>query len=116
APRPPHSFPTRRSSDLPVRQGGGQGPVLGDAGPDLRGLLARSLGLLALAAGGVLFVLALLGLLDGGLAGVAGPLGAGVFLTVLAYAALRTRSHLHGVVLAIVGALLVYTGVAAARG
>lgn len=80
------------------------------------GLLARSLGLLALAAGGVLFVLALLGLLDGGLAGVAGPLGAGVFLTVLAYAALRTRSHLHGVVLAIVGALLVYTGVAAARG
>src|SRR5690625_988797 len=80
------------------------------------GLLARSLGLIALAAGGVLFVLALLGLLDGGLAGVAGPLGAGVFLTVLAYAALRTRSHLHGVVLAIVGALLVYTGVAAARG
>src|SRR5690606_39732311 len=88
APRPPHSFPTRRSSDLPVRQGGGQGPVLGDAGPDLRGLLARSLGLLALAAGGVLFVLALLGLLDGGLAGVAGPLGAGVFLTVL-----RSEEH-----------------------
>src|SRR5690606_30240531 len=79
------------------------------------GLLARSLGLLALAAGGVLFVLARLAARARGRAGGAGPPGAAVFLTVLAFAALRTRSHLHGVLL-VVAAVAVLVVVLVAQG
>src|SRR5690606_36851169 len=73
-------------------------------------------GVLGLAAGGVLLVLALLGLLDGALAGIAATFGAGAFLSALTYGAMRTGSHLHAVVLAGAATALVAAGVSASRG
>lgn len=80
------------------------------------GLVARSLGLLGIAAGGVLLTLALLGLLDGALAGIGATLGAGAFLAALTYGAMRTGSHLHAVVLMAAAAALVAVGISATRG
>lgn len=60
---------------------------------------ARSLALLGLALGGVLLALALFSVLPDALNGPAAALGAGAVLAAFAYAALRTGSLLHGVVL-----------------
>lgn len=79
------------------------------------GVVARSLGVLALASGGVLLALALLGLLDGTLAGIAATAGAGVLLAALTYGALRTGSLLHAAVLAAAAAGLGLVGVRAAQ-
>jgi hypothetical protein len=60
---------------------------------------ARSLALLGLALGGVLLALALFSVLPDALSGPAAALGAGAVLAAFAYAALRTGSLLHSVVL-----------------
>lgn len=63
------------------------------------GKTARYLGLLGLAVGGVLLVLSVLGLIKDEAAGVAALLGGGALVTAIAYAALRSGSHLHAGVL-----------------
>lgn len=62
------------------------------------GTAARSLALLGFATGGVLLALSLLGVL-GGLSSVGSTVGIGVLLGALGYAALRSGTLLHGVVL-----------------
>lgn len=76
---------------------------------------AQYLGLLGLTVGGVLLALSLLGVLQPPLAGIAAMLGAGTALAALAYAALRTGSLLHGVVLLAPGLVLVAIGLGWAR-
>ena len=64
-----------------------------------KGGLARNLSLLALALGGTLLALSLFGALPESLSGPATGLGASAVLVAFAYAALRTGTLLHGVVL-----------------
>ena len=61
--------------------------------------LARGLSLLALALGGTLLALSLFGALPESASGPATALGASAVLVAFAYAALRTGTMLHGVVL-----------------
>ncbi|WP_188316906.1 patatin-like protein [Solihabitans fulvus] len=63
------------------------------------GSTARFLGLFGLAVGGALLMVALLGALPTWLSGPAGALGAGALLGAFGYAALRTGTVLHGLVL-----------------
>jgi hypothetical protein len=64
-----------------------------------RGGLARTLSLLALALGGTLLALSLFGALPDSISGPATALGASAVLVAFAYAALRTGTLLHGIVL-----------------
>ncbi len=64
-----------------------------------KGGLARALSLLALALGGTLLALSLFGALPESVSGPATALGASAVLVAFAYAALRTGTVLHGVVL-----------------
>jgi patatin-related protein len=64
-----------------------------------KGGLARNLSLLGLALGGTLLALSLFGALPESLAGPATAVGASAVLVAFAYAALRTGTLLHGVVL-----------------
>ncbi len=82
-----------------VLRGGMLLPYWAVAGLTARETIARSLGLLALAFGGVLLALALFDVLPDTLSGPAAALGAAAVLTAFAYAALRTGSLLHSVVL-----------------
>ncbi|HUQ59756.1 patatin-like protein [Lentzea sp.] len=63
------------------------------------GNLAQFLGLLGLAVGGALVVMALFGLLPAWAAGPGGALGAASLLAAFGYAALRSGTMLHGLVL-----------------
>ncbi|MGY4768767.1 patatin-like protein [Kribbella sp. CWNU-51] len=70
--------------------------VLGLAGG---GTIARFLAQFALAAGGLLLALSLLGVIGGWAAGVATAIGVGALLTAFGFAAMRTGTLLHSVVL-----------------
>ncbi|WP_328523060.1 patatin-like protein [Kribbella sp. NBC_00359] len=70
--------------------------VLGLAGG---GTIARFLAQFALASGGLLLALSLLGVIGGWAAGVATAIGVGALLTAFGFAAMRTGTLLHSVVL-----------------
>lgn len=61
--------------------------------------IAQAGGLLAIAIGAAMLMLAMFNLLPAGLIAPAAALGAGMLLTVFGYAALRSRTMLHGLVL-----------------
>lgn len=63
------------------------------------GRIARFLALLALSTGGLLLALAVFGVLPGWATGIAAAAGAAAVLTAFGYAALRTGTLLHGLVL-----------------
>ena len=75
------------------------------------GATARFLALVALGGGGVLLALSLLGVLQGSFASTAAAIGAGAVLFAFAYAAMRTGTLLHGMVLLSAAVPLAVVGV-----